>query len=94
MADTLPLVECPHDVWVNAYAETGIVVGTPLVITVFKSKSKMVGSISALEPSSDDLVVPLPPTTSGMSAVVTAGESGFWLKSNSGTGFVSVQDGS
>lgn len=93
MSDTIPLVFCPAETWVDAYAETGLPVGTPLIINTVISKTKVYGSIASSEPSNpSDAVVPIPNAGAGLSAVVTAGESGFWLRSTTDS-HVSVQDG-
>jgi len=93
MADTVAHVDLPPETWVDAYAETGIPVGTPLIINTITTKTKVYAALGAAEPSNPSpAVVPIPGQESGLSAIVTAGENGCWLRSTSRSN-VSVQNG-
>jgi len=79
--DSIPLVQIPPNVWVDVYAATGIAVGTELSVNVASTKTSVVGSISATEPVTKDLIIPLPNPSTGLAANIAAGESGFWVRS-------------
>lgn len=90
MADTIPLIVLEAGVWTDVYAATGITVGNALEVQVFNAQEDVLGTIAASEPSDDLSVVALRKDRTIYK--ITAGESGFWCKSNSG-GRLSVQEG-
>lgn len=92
MSDTIPNLNLPANTWVDIYDATGIVVGVALIVNIVKAQSTVVGAIQELTPAPAKTGVPIPYRSSGLSAVVTAGESGFWLYAPHGA-LVSIQEG-
>lgn len=89
MADTKADIILVDGDWVDAYALTGIAVGTTLVIQN-KSSDDILIHLSASKPTSSSINGTLVPPF--IEATVDASESGCWVKGTVG-GRVSVQEG-
>lgn len=89
MADTLPNVALPRNVWVDIYAETGISPGTKIVIENLGSAPVQL-VVSASQPSGPrdpDGFQRLQPRSQKINQ---SGDSGVWARSHQLEGLVNV----
>ena len=94
MADTLPDFEAPSGSWIDAYAQTGIVLGTSILITN-KSSYEILIQEKATQPAADnnDGKTLATISTGTYQATVSGTPSGVWLKSTgSVNALVNVQE--
>jgi hypothetical protein len=92
MADSLPDIKLPTNIWVDLYAASGIAVGTKVNIHN-KGASRVTIAVSAVEPVSIELGVFLAPVGSGAPSIPLqndGGDSGLWAYSQSG-GSVNIE---
>lgn len=90
MADTLPDVTVPSNDFIDAYAATGITLGTSIVITNKSGRTILVVE-AASKPAADSKDgVPIYPNNSFTNpSVVTGTPSGVWIKTLSPLGYAS-----
>lgn len=90
MANTLPDIKLPENLWVDLYAATGIAVGTALDIWN-KGNNNAVICIASSAPTRTDIGVPIWAGVFEAYRSLTAGEAGAWAYSELGTS-LSVQE--
>jgi len=86
MADTLPDIELPVNTWVDLYAQSGILVGTRIIVSN-KGSSSLILATSATEPTTLDGV----PLETYKDRINESGDSGAWAYSGNVKGLVNVR---
>lgn len=85
MPDTQPSLNVTANEWVDAYSETGISVGTQLVVTV--ESGSIVASTKATAPTESDGKIF---RKRGEQFLNKTGDSGLWLKATNDLAVVNV----